>query len=685
MADVTDIKSVTDLLGQVTEGFKDFFNELETTLEKLAGIPTLLSGADNSLNKVTDSANSANRSLDITHKTSVNLINSIQQFGQDSLKTFQALSNSSHESIDSLGDVNTGLTTIVSTVGLLTLGGGSAFSSLNDSAKYTTSNISNTLNPVLEAAIKLLGGGNSALANNIKQLGDVGFKAVDSINNLETSLLALHGSSGSLTKILEQTGSTQSNLTKLTDEYTASIARTAQKTGSSVSSVIEYSKEIMKIPGLYDSVIKTPLGENLSFTEAAMKLTRGTTQDFGATLDIAKEQMLNFGDSVNSPLELISRMFNVTQSLGIPFSNVQSQIKNVSEQFKFLGDNTQGALTIFESLGEGLKKSKLGPAAMTEIVNDVVNSVGKLDIAQKSFLSSQSGGAGGLQGGYQIDQLLSEGKIDEVYKKIQASLKQEFGGKITTLKEGASDAGSAQQLTKEVAFLTQGPFGQIVKDAPEAYKLLEGFKNGKNEPVSGPTENQLQSGLSKNLDIGTSIQKNQFTELQKISNNTAIFQLYAQKNLGENVRDATRVDLGSQATPTSIQEATKNAPNSDKGLLYQGSDLISGAKELYNKIANSSLLEPTNVEKNLAKQNKQPEPSPEIAAEVERNNVLRQRQVERPDTVLANSGGSEQTVLIKVQSTGIDGKTEDRLVSTITAKAVKKIQILDNDAGITGH
>lgn len=700
MADVSDVKSVTDLLSQVTDGFKDFFSNLEGTLEKLAGIPSILTGADNSLNKVTNSANDANKALDLTHSTSLNLIKAVTDFGADSITTFKAFADGSYQSVDAMGDVNETLTTVISSVGLLAVGGSNAFSALNDSSKYTTSNLNDFFIPVLNRAFNLLDlNTGSGLGKTIKDLAGNGVLAVDSINNLENSLLALHAQSGDLISTLDKTGSSQNNLTKLTDEYVASIKRTVDQTGASVNSVINYSKEILKIPGLYNDIIKTPLGENLSFTEAAMKATAGTTQDLGATLDIAKQQMLNFGNGGQASLELLSRMYSVGQSLSTPFSLIQNQVKQTADQFKFLGDNTQGALTIFNSLGEGLQKSKIGPAAMAEIVSDVTNSIGQLDIAQKSFLSAQSGGAGGLQGGYQIDQLLAEGKIDQVYKKIEGSLKQEFGGKITTLKEGSQDAGSAQQLTKEVAFLTQGPFGQVVKSSQEAYKLLEGFKTGLTTPKETPTENQLQAGLSKTLDVGTSLQQSQYTELQKISNNTEIFRLYAQKDLGQNVRDVTRTDLGKVATPTSLEESTKNAPSAGKGLLYEGTDIASGFKNVYNKIANSSLtqptdiqtglrntIEPTPIETNATRNNENIVPqvqSPDINAQRNRNNLLRERQ-ERPDTVEAGLKG-DQTIIFKTQNIGLDGKTEERIIAKAKVETIKAIQTYDQNSATVGH
>lgn len=724
MAGVDDVKGVTDLLSQVTEGFKDFFGNLETTLEKLAGIPNILSGSDDSLKKVTNSANNTNAALDKTYISSTKIINSMIDMGESSGKVFSAMLSGNRQNVDALGKVGDGVSTVVASLGLMALGTTDAFGGLNDSSKISISNLAgfnDVFNKTLGLVLQKI---NFPLSGEINKFVPIATKAIDTTNNLETSLLALHAQAGDLTTTLDKTQSSYGNLTKFTDEYTAAIARTALQTGQSVASVVNYSGQVLKVPGLYNEIIKTPLGENLSFTEAALKATSGTTQDFGETLSIAKTQMLNFNESGEKSLELLSRMYSVSQSLGTPFEYIDSQVKMVAEQFRFLGDNTQGALTIFNSLGDGLKNSGIGPKAISEIVGDVTGSIGKLDIAQKSFLSAQTGGPGGLQGGYQIEELLANGKIDEVYKKLESTLKDEFGGKITTRKEAATNAGDASQYTKEVAFLTQGPFGQIVKSSEEAAKLLEGFKTGKTTPTIAPTENQLQAGLSKTLDAGTSLQQSQYTELQKISINTDIFKLYAQKDLGQKARTATNVELSKEANPTKLEEATHNAPTADKALKYFGTDISASVKNTISNVMNSDLLgfkdklsekdrvnaqkqlyglnptqteantgaqkqsgiNPTPIEANVGRNNQNITPqvqSPDINAQRERQNILRERQT-HPDTTTAGLKG-DQTLTIKLQQQGVDGKTEERIIAKAKAETIKAWQTYDQNAAVVGH
>src|SRR6266581_2539900 len=270
MAGVDDVKSVTDLLSKVTDGFKDFFNNLEGTLERLAGIPNLLNGSDDSLKKVTSSAKDATVALDKTHNSAINLIDDFVKFGTDVGITFSAMSKGSHDAVDALGNVNSGVSTVISSIGLMTIGTNDAFKAMDDGSKFSTSNLDNlskNFNNILDTVQKFTGF-NFPLSNQIQAFVPIATNAVDTTNNLETSLLGLHASVGDLTTAMgvingpiSDASYSQNGLNKLTDEYVNVIKRTVDATGASIASVVGYTKEIIKIPGLYNEIVSG--GENV--------------------------------------------------------------------------------------------------------------------------------------------------------------------------------------------------------------------------------------------------------------------------------------------------------------------------------------------------------------------------------------------------------------------------------------
>lgn len=700
MADVNDVKGISDLLSQVTEGFSHFFTNLEGTLEKLSGIPTLLGGSNDALKKTTDATKDANDALAKMHEAGIGLLDDIVAIGSETIDTFKAMASGSRENVDNLGELNKGVMAVIGSFSLMALGAPTAFKSLSDVTKSATSDISGSFGPTFDNLIdtlkkvsKALDIPDQTLLTEFKKFVDTTGPAIDQVNNLETSLLTLHGASGDLTQTFKDSGSSYSNLTNLTNEFNNSIARTAENTGASIPSVVAFTGEVLKIPGLYNDIIKTNLGESISYTESAMKVARGTSQDYGVVLGITAEQYENMNESGNSSLELMSRMYSVQQSLHIPFNDMSGLIKNVSEQFKFLGDNTQGALNIIEGLGPKLLDSGLGPKAVQELIGNVVTQLNSLDVAQKSLLSSRTGGAGGLQGGFQIDELLAQHKVDEVYKKMETALKQQFGGKVTTLKEGSESQSAAGQLQKEVSFLTQGPFGALVKSSGEAYKLLESFKSGAT-PTQAKTEDQLKEGLNKTIDTGTEIDKLQYTELQKIANATEALRINSAQQLGQSARNVARVDLGKEQTSEISSRYYGKNTDAATNIGHEAADVFGSLRNVGSKAVDylksltpaenkAQTISPNQVEVNAAHPNnnhstpKLPT-TPDADAAQQRQNVLRSAPV--PGTVLASTGSvKDQTLTIKVVSTGLDSKTEERIMAKYKVQAAELIEKAKDD------
>src|ERR1700748_856402 len=201
MVDVGDVKSVTDLLSKVTDGFKDFFANLEGTLEKLAGIPNILTGADNSLKKVTASSKESTTALDQTHYSALGLIDTFKRFGTDVGDTFSAMAKGSHESIDALGGVGSGVSAIISSIGLMAIGTNDAFNVLNDGSKTSVSNLSDlskNFDNLFNSMKTIIGLKEFPFNDQIKTFVPTALTAVDTTNNLESSLLALHAAAGDL-------------------------------------------------------------------------------------------------------------------------------------------------------------------------------------------------------------------------------------------------------------------------------------------------------------------------------------------------------------------------------------------------------------------------------------------------------------------------------------------------------
>lgn len=355
--------------------------------------------------------------------------------------------------------------------------------------------------------------------------------SVDTIRNVENQLMKLQIQSGDLGPALKSFGDNLQGLDQHVTNFGAKMKFVANATGTTTEETTRFAMGLMQAPGLLNEVTNLvgASGEKLDLMSAALKVARAVGIDHNAVQEMMVKQNYNFNSSGEKTIEIISRMHQAVSASGVPFELLRKSVDSISESFKFFGNQSQAAITIMTNLGPALRDSGLGPAAIQELVNGVAGAVKELNIAQKAFISVQTGGVGGLQGAFQIEQSMREGKLDEVVQKTFDTIQKQFGGPIVTLEEAANDQQAAAQLVKQTAMLRAGPLGSIVKSDQEAYRLLEAFKTG----GAGGAVTALatpEEAVNETLKAGEEIQKRQETILTKIGNEAEhMSQLIAQQ------------------------------------------------------------------------------------------------------------------------------------------------------------
>ena len=342
--------------------------------------------------------------------------------------------------------------------------------------------------------------------------------ASTSVRNLENQLISARGAFGGFKDASRE--DFIENLRQETVRYNEIIIGTGQATNTTAAEVQKYANQLMKIPGAFDAIIpgagKT--GTNMRLLEEAMRVSRGTTGDFTDATDAINLQFRQFGETTESSLDYMSRIYEMSQNLGIAFKDFKTPVENIVKSFSALGDTSKSATQLVAGLSQSLMKTGIGIEPTQRIIGGITESMTNMNLAQKAFLSQQTGGAGGLQGAFQIDQMIAEGDIKGVYERMEKALRQQFGGRITTLQEASQDQNASAQMAKQVAFLRQSPFGSMMKNDQDAYKYLEAMRSG-----TGPSQELLDSGkdaLQGSLDTSEKIQAEQRDALISIMNAT---------------------------------------------------------------------------------------------------------------------------------------------------------------------
>jgi len=350
--------------------------------------------------------------------------------------------------------------------------------------------------------------------STIARLGENFIEQWEAISNAEDGFRRMLGTSGDLFQVFSKGVPIAANLSKELMAYQTHLYNVAQTTDETMSQVATYYGQLGQISGAY----KTMIGEGvqkISLMEAAIKTAKGTGQDFGEIFKVMNNQFRRFGDVGEKPLGLFAQMNQTAQHLGIRLEFLTQNVDAISQSFRVYGDSTEGALKITKGFFEAFRGEEgVGPEIIQSITKGVTESIAQMDIAQKGFLSGQTGGAGGLRGAYEVELKLREGNIDEVYQMMETALRKQFGGRIRTLEEGSQSDTAAAELTRQVAFLRQGPFGQVAKTDADAYRLLEAFRKGTRPSETLATNREAyQQALTESVNI-QKLHTNIFRDIQ---------------------------------------------------------------------------------------------------------------------------------------------------------------------------
>lgn len=341
----------------------------------------------------------------------------------------------------------------------------------------------------------------------------------------ETGLVMSAAATGQLADVIGLTGENIDFLSLKSEAFSDMTVKIGNASGLSAAQVAKYAKELMAIPGALVDTDKPGeiAGQKIHYLDAAMKVATGTGQTFEQVMEDLSFSFENMGVKGEPALEFAARMQNASQAMGMPLKFVKQYTEEAASAFNMFAEDTkaaanmsQSAINIIGRLGPALQQSGLGPKAVSDVVKGVTDGIARMDTAQKAFLSSQTGGPGGLQGAFQIDQMLAEGKIDQVFDKVKQNMMQQLGSPIVTRSEAAASPEAAAQFQKQIMFMMSPAMGGMAKDQASAVKLLEAMASGKTELPD--TLQEKDKALQNALERGTKLQDRGNNILVRIAN-----------------------------------------------------------------------------------------------------------------------------------------------------------------------
>ena len=387
-------------------------------------------------------------------------------------------------------------------------------------------------------------------AENIEDFGMKILKNADNALKLQNGLIQLYAKTGNLKELHKLAGGELENINNLLLTHSEAILQASEVTGVGVDTVESYYASLGSIPGALNAQVRGIGGatEHTNMLIATMRVATGTGRSFEEVVRDLSEAYQTYGLVGEQALKFSAEISEVTQNLKVPFDTVRSALMANASAFQSFANTGEsasrmasGMATILNKYADALKSTGLNGVQAVAIVKDMTDKISGLTIAQKAFLSAQTGGPGGLMGGMQIEKMLREGKVSEVFEMVRKQMTKQFGS-IATLEEAASSPAAAARLTAQRAMLMQGPLGQFAKSETDATRILESFKlvqEGKLKP-----EALKETVLEDTMKTGQDIQAKSYTVLNKMSTDIERIRRVAEVN-ALNVIQASGLTAGS--------------------------------------------------------------------------------------------------------------------------------------------
>ncbi len=344
-------------------------------------------------------------------------------------------------------------------------------------------------------------------------------KSADNALRLQAGLFQMSAVTGSLTKVTDAAGTEFERMNELSGIHDAMIRSTAESMQVSADVAEQYYMKLGQVPGALESTVDMAEkgGAKVSMLSATMSYAIGSGRDYSEVIDDLKLAYTNMGLEGENALKFTARMGEISNKFGVELSVVRQSLKAATEDLKKFGgegmkngDIIQGAARMMNDYTKALKSTGISGASAIGIVQDMTNKIANLDVAQRAFLSQRSGGAGGLRGAFQIENMIKSGNIDEVMRKVQSTMQQQFG-KIVTGEEAAKSESAASRAIMQRQMLQQGPLGAFAKSEQDAARILEAFSARSEGKIS---EKELSDTIvQETMDKGLKFQELSATHL----------------------------------------------------------------------------------------------------------------------------------------------------------------------------
>lgn len=411
----------------------------------------------------------------------------------------------------------------------------------------------------------------SAIGSVTGMIGTLGTNFLQNADNalkLQNAYIMLAARTGGLDDVFDKVSKNGGSFNSILAQQYTLMTNAMNATGVSRESMGEYYTMLGTVPKALESTVVGLENSNdrVSMLTASIKIATGTGR---AYTDVVKDLHAAFqlyGLTGERALLFTTRFSEISNKFGIELEDVRNGLLGSANAFHLFanagaesGRMSEGLANIMNNYVGILKAAGMSGRDATNTVTTMTAAMASMRIEQKAFLSMQSGGPGGLMGGFQIEKMMREGKSEEVFEKMRMVMEKQFG-KIVTLEDASKSQGAATQFEKQRLMLQKGPLGQFAKTDEEANRVLEAWKaKSEGKATTGLDTNAIQNTMKR----GTSIEEKSYTQLTVMSNHLAAIQNSAEITALATLQKNFTTKEGSNPALTAAMAAGGHMPDQD--------------------------------------------------------------------------------------------------------------------------
>lgn len=351
-------------------------------------------------------------------------------------------------------------------------------------AEVAKKKISDLGRNIESTGVREFAGASKMTASAILSLMENFVKGSDQAIVWQGAMLQNAAATGEFGKIMEKAGPDMEQINTIMMDQIDLMDKVGKITNKTSEQMGQYYSTLRTVPGaLSEMVNMTGDGTSqLDMLTAAIRTADGTGQKFSDVVKSLHTSFSDYGVSGENALRFTARFSEIANKYGLELDDVRNGLMGATSAFKDMTNAGDAAANMQENISKIMDSyvQRLKDAGMTgrhaiEVFKGMTDNLSHMGIAQKAFLSAQTGGPGGLMGGFQIEKMIQQGDIEGLQKKFTQVMQKQFG-KIVTLDEATKSQAGAAQLEKQVMMLRQGPMGSVVKSDQDAYKFLDAMK-----------------------------------------------------------------------------------------------------------------------------------------------------------------------------------------------------------------